>query len=595
MCISSFRPSLPAGLLLASLSLGCGSAEEPQSTSTASPGDAPAESADSGHSLPSKIDVAAPAKPIRELTFVEDQSEDVANHFVEFADKLRRRDFVAASAWVAEDFVGHGLMDLATTDRAELPLGAVRTQYDVETAPIHTGAGFLASVRSWIAPWSRMEAVVWKVKGAEFEAGTPLWGKIKFKTSFIGDGEDGGPRSVVAWGHARVEKREGRWQLVQYQLDSLTTEERSAPIFTDVSTSTGVAHTGIRFGKAGNKSFAWNGAATGDVNGDELWDIFVPSRPANFLYIAQPDGTFVNEAAAWGIADPGGGTGAVFFDFDHDGDQDLALADVGWVEGHTRGGNPLRFYVNEGEERFVESGTKLGFDANCNAYTLVVLDYDSDSWPDIFVCNYGRVEGEPNDSWIDAKNGMPNALYRNLEGKGFEEVAAQVGLVDTRWTYAAAAADPDGDGDPDLYVANDYGPNSYWVNEGGRFTDVAAESGITDLGNGMGADWADLNGDGVLDLYVANMSSTAGNRILGRLVNKDDTVNALLKMAAGNSIFFRGTAGSDAPSFERAPKAFSGIGASWAWSSAIFDLDLDGHSDLYCASGFVTGDTAADT
>ena len=38
-----------------------------------------------------------------------------------------------------------------------------------------------------------------------------------------------------------------------------------------------------------------------------------------------------------------------------------------------------------------------------------------------------------------------------------------------------------------------------------------------------------------------------------------------------------------------------GIGASWAWSPAILDMNLDGRLDLYCASGFVTGDTLEDT
>ena len=47
--------------------------------------------------------------------------------------------------------------------------------------------------------------------------------------------------------------------------------------------------------------------------------------------------------------------------------------------------------------------------------------------------------------------------------------------------------------------------------------------------------------------------------------------------------------------FERVPSSQGGVGASWAWAPALLDLDNDGVLDVYCCSGYVTGDTAADT
>ena len=112
----------------------------------------------------------------------------------------------------------------------------------------------------------------------------------------------------------------------------------------------------------------------------------------------------------------------------------------------------------------------------------------------------------------------------------------------------------------------------------------------------MGAAWGDLDTDGELDLYVSNMSSTAGNRILKRLVQKDDTWKNLHKLAAGNTIFLRDSGADEGtPGFGLCPKERGGIGGSWAWSPALADLDLDGRLDVYCCSGFVTGDTPADT
>jgi len=287
-----------------------------------------------------------------------------------------------------------------------------------------------------------------------------------------------------------------------------------------------------------------------------------------------------------------GGTGAALFDFDNDGDQDLAVADVGWDagDGELRG-NALHLWRNDGSGHFEEVGAQLGFDRLCDGYSLTVLDYDLDGWLDVYVCNYGRVEAEPNNSWIQATNGTPNLLLRNVGGTRFEDATAAAGLADSSWTYASAAADYDQDGDTDLYVANDYGSNVLWRNSGdGRFEDVTEALGVADLGNGMGCNWGDLDSDGRLDLYVSNMSSTAGRRILARMAAEDESIGQLQKMAAGNSIFL-----NRGERFERLAGSAGGIDASWAWSVALTDLDLDGRLDAFCANGFITGDTPADT
>jgi hypothetical protein len=37
------------------------------------------------------------------------------------------------------------------------------------------------------------------------------------------------------------------------------------------------------------------------------------------------------------------------------------------------------------------------------------------------------------------------------------------------------------------------------------------------------------------------------------------------------------------------------VGASWAWSANLADLNLDGRLDIFCTNGFVTGNLAFDT
>jgi hypothetical protein len=519
-----------------------------------------------------------------------------------FSDKLRRRDFGAAADWLTPGFAGHALSGLSVERTDTLPLDARRTHFLRESAGVVGRDGFLDALKERTGPWKRVESVQWKVKGAEFQTGKPRWGRIKYKVTILGAADDGGPRALVGWGYGRQLHSGGQWMLDRFELTSLSEESRGAYLFTDVSTSAGVAHAGIRFGQPGNDSFAWNGAAAGDVDGDGRFDLFVPSKPRNFLYLARDGGGFREAAEERGLAQPAGGTGAVFFDYDNDGDQDLAVADVGWREADgSVACNPLRLHINDGDGVFTRAEGQ-GFDTLSYGFTLSALDDQLDGLLDLFVANYGVVAKEPNNSWTDATNGMSNQLFRNRDGARFEDVTELAGLVDNRWSYACAVADHDLDGDQDIYVANDYSENLLWSNNGsGHFTDVSEACGVADLGNGMGVTWGDLDSDGLPDLYVANMTSTAGNRILRRLSQQDDSATqALFKMAGGNSVFLARAAADDTDDgddvqFERFSPDKGGVGASWAWSVLTQDLDLDGHLDLFCANGFVTGNTAADT
>ena len=119
---------------------------------------------------------------------------------------------------------------------------------------------------------------------------------------------------------------------------------------------------------------------------------------------------------------------------------------------------------------------------------VCLSDVDGDGRPDVFLA---RTRG-------------PNALYRNLGGWRFEEVAVRAGVsAQDRTSTGCAFADVDGDGDADLILLSLGGRNAVFVNDGtGHFGEQTA--GLTDSAGSMTVAVADVDGDGDLDLYVAN-------------------------------------------------------------------------------------------
>ena len=555
---------------------------------------------------------AVPLKSaVRAMEKVEELSEAVANRLVEFSDELRKRDYAGARAYLCEDFLGTSFTMRGEGVVENPGLGTRRSNYEFAKgagSPVSRDA-FLDSLEGLLAPLESIDRVFFKTRGAEFEADGSR-GLVRLTVDIIGRGTESKPVEITGWARGEVVQPDGRWLLRRFRLERLRTTTRKAPIFTDVAASAKLAHVEPRLGSPENASFYWRGAATADVDGDGRFDIFTSGSSRNFLYRNRGDGTFEDITAAAGLLEPAGVTGPLFFDYDRDGDPDLFCGHVGWLADGVPHGESLHLYRNEGGSRFVDVSAEVGLASfYMSAFGVCAADVDNDGWLDLYVCNYNRLDAVYPDSWHGARNGTPNLLLRNVESgdsgaRRFEDVASNFGVAGRAWSYAASFADFDEDGDQDLYVANDYGDNALYVNRGdGSFENRAAAMGILDTGNGMGVTWADLNNDGRLDLYVSNMSSSAGNRILRRLAARSEgssskgpgatvssTETVLAKLAAGNTIFLQKGNG-----FEALPSEKGGVGASWAWSASILDIDLDGLQDIYVANGFISGDSLKDT
>lgn len=579
------------GLALLALLAGC----TPRSQTTVAP----------PTSLGSSLEPASVREPITVLEKVEDLSETVANRLIDFSDSVRKRDYQQASSFLSDDFQGTAFPPPDSVTPGPLALGVEQGTVEVALPEGEgvDGSAFLESLAAHLSGLESIEYVFFKTRGAEFEA-TGERGVLRMTVQIIGRAPGQAPHALYGWARAEVLRNGESWSLRRFLLNRFQVTRRERPLFTDVAGPAGLAVRGGRLGGDGNRSFYWRGAATGDFDGDGLFDIYTSGPLHTYLYRNRGDGTFENVIEKAGIDAPAGSTGALFLDLDRDGDQDLFLAYVGWLQDAVPAGRSSRLYRNEGDGTFTDISVESGVAGlNVCAFSVSAADVDDDGWLDIYLSCYNRLDTIAPDSWYRATNGTRNVLLMNEEGKRLVDRAEKAGVADPGWSYAAAFADYDEDGDQDLYVANDYGDNALYRNRGdGTFENVAREMGVLDTGNGMGATWGDLDNDGRLDLYVSNMSSSAGNRILKRLaaqraeVEKEqpaeltEVVDTLFKLAAGNTIFRR-----NGKVFEQLPVEYGGVGASWAWSASLMDFDLDGIQDIYVANGFISGESLKDT
>jgi hypothetical protein len=527
---------------------------------------------------------------------VETLTEEVANRLIDFSNGVRLRDLDAAREIVDPDFRGTPLPALEGGEVETLPLGITRRVLEDGLADELVGRdAFLASVEETTSRLEVIETVFLKTRGAEFTGeGEDLRGSLRLTWALAGSEPGARPVSIYGWLSGTVRRKDGAWVLSGLVLEKLRVLSRGETLFTEIAAEAGMAHETPALRDQDDPTFYWQGAACADVDEDGRYDVFVSSRDRNFLYRSRGDGTFEDVAADVGLTEHPGATSPLFFDQDNDGDLDLFCAHVGWEQSGVPQGQSLRLYRNDGEGRFRDATAATRIGDHRVAFGSVAADHDNDGFLDVYVSCYERLDAVYPNHWFAATNGTPNALYRNRGDGTYEEVAHEAGVDTRRWSYAAAFADFDEDGDQDLYVANDYGDNELYVNRAdGTYADEAGARGVLDTGNGMGIAWGDLDNDGRLDLYVSNMSSSAGNRILKRLMAQgdSDTARVLYKGASGNSLFHQAEDGT----FEAVPASHGGLGASWAWGLSLVDLDLDGLLDIYVANGFISGVDLKDT
>jgi enediyne biosynthesis protein E4 len=281
--------------------------------------------------------------------------------------------------------------------------------------------------------------------------------------------------------------------------------------FTDVTEKAGLAGDGYDMG-----------VAVGDFDNDGWEDIYVASVTKNHLYRNNGDGTFTDVTDKAGVGAPTfkgqkmWSAAAGWVDYNNDGKLDLFVSnyckwevnkDPVCLSGgrlraycHPKFYEPLpsTLYRNNGDGTFTDVSEETGISKHLSkGMGIGFNDYDGDGFTDIFVAN----------------DNMPNALFHNLKGKAFEEVAMDAGVAYSENGKAVSGMgaefrDLDNDGMPDIWhTATELETFPLFRNRGnGIFIDVTGRSGLarpTLQMSGWSNGVADFDNDGLKDLFVA--------------------------------------------------------------------------------------------
>jgi hypothetical protein len=204
------------------------------------------------------------------------------------------------------------------------------------------------------------------------------------------------------------------------------------------------------------------GTATADYNNDGRPDLYVSCRKEpNHLYRndgPKPGGAgptawqFTDVTAEAGVAEPIFSFPTWFFDYDNDGWQDLFVSgyqaeSVGDFAAEYLGlphkAERARLYHNERNGKFKDVTKAAHLYRLLHTMGSNFGDLDNDGWLDFYLGT-----GDPNLGTL-----IPNRMFRNAEGRFFQDVTTSGGFGHLQKGHGVSFADFDQDGDQDVYEA----------------------------------------------------------------------------------------------------------------------------------------------
>jgi hypothetical protein len=363
------------------------------------------------------------------------------------------------------------------------------------------------------------------------------------------------------------------------------------------------------------------GVATGDINNDDLPDVFFTSNMGlNKLYLNKGNFQFEDITDKAGIKNGGKwGTGVVFVDINADGWLDIYVCNAGYQPGIS---NENELYINNGlgqlksdtigsaaaatkgggPVNFTESAKTYGLNESGYTTHAAFFDYDADGDLDCYVLknsfmpvntlNYASKRDLRAEDWPvpDFLKGGGDKLLRNDNGK-FTDVSEEANIYGSLIGFGLGVTISDVNGDhwPDIYISNDFFEKDYlYLNQkNGRFKEDL-ESWMQHISHSsMGADIGDINNDGYPDIFTTDMLPADDYRLKTTTSFESIDVNRLKVSSGFYNQFMQNCLQVNNGNGKFLETAFySGVAASdWSWGALLFDADNDGLNDIYVCNG----------
>jgi len=337
------------------------------------------------------------------------------------------------------------------------------------------------------------------------------------------------------------------------------------------------------------------GVSAGDINNDGLPDLyFVSNTGDNKLYLNKGNLKFEDISEKANIAgNASWNSGVTMVDINNDGLLDIYVCAVSGLLDFT-GHNEL--FINNGDGTFSENAKAYGLDFKGYSTQAYFFDYDKDGDLDVYIVNHavhttlshGKAELRNERSPL-----VGDVLLNNKDGK-FTDVSETANIFGgiNGYGLSASIADFNNDGWDDIYVCNDFHEDDYYYlnNKNGTFTESLVDAFSTISRFSMGSDATDINGDGYQDIITVDMLPK-NERVLKETEGDDSMFNVQvrLKKLGYKDQYSRNMLqiNNNGNHFTETALINNVADTDWSWSPLFADFNNDGHQDLFISNGIL--------